>query len=91
MNTNNIQNRRAFLKKAVYAAPVVLAMGSLSAQANTAQATSRIYVNPETKTTVQSGGANTIIVTTPTGGTVTVNTSTGSPLSGFGSFINRPR
>lgn len=79
MSTNK-ENRRAFLKKAAYAAPVVLAMGPLSAQAG--NNSSKINA------TVQAGANNTIIVNKPNGGTVVVTPQAGGKLANFNKFLH---
>ena len=82
----NLENRRSFLKKAAYIAPVVLAMGPLASQANVAG--SKIYTNTAVGTSVQVGTNNTIVVTnTKTGTTTTVGNSPN--LARFNRFLRR--
>jgi uncharacterized protein YciI len=88
MNTNNTENRRSFLKKAAYATPVLLAMGSLSAQASTSGG-SKIYINPETKQTVQGTAKETITIVNPNGKTTTVTVASTSKLANFNKFLHR--
>lgn len=82
MEHTNFQ-RRSFLKKAVYVAPVVMAMGTLTAPAS-AQAGSKIWTG-----TVNGKSSPITVTTTPT--TVKINKvvipKTGSKLSKFASFI----
>ena len=81
MEHTNIQ-RRSFLKKAVYVAPVVMAMGTLTTPASAAN--SRIWTGKV------NGKASPIKVTT-TASTTTVNKvvipKTGSKISRFANYI----
>lgn len=87
MNTANNTDRRSFLKKAAYVAPVVLAMGPLASHASATG--SKIYTNTANQTTAQAGTNNTIIVGDGQGGTVTVQAS--GSTSGFSNFLRRKR
>lgn len=75
----NTKNRRSFLKKAAYVTPVILAMGSLSAHAQSGDSSI-------SKNTVQVVDQN-IIVTDPKGGTVVITPKVGGKLSGFQNFL----
>jgi hypothetical protein len=79
MSTNK-ENRRSFLKKAAYVAPVVLAMGPLSAQA----------VKGTSVIAVQAGaGKDDILVNKPNGATVTITTNPSGTLTNFNNFLHR--
>lgn len=82
----NLENRRSFLKKVAYVAPIVLAMGPLASQASAAG--SKIYTNAAVGTSVQAGANNTIVVTNRNAGTTTT-VGTSPNLAGFNRFLRR--
>ena len=85
----NLQNRRSFLKKAAYAAPIVLAMGPLASQASTGG--SKIFTNNVTKQTIQGTSKETITITNPSGKPVVITVAPNSKLANFNNFLRRPR
>jgi hypothetical protein len=87
MNLNK-ENRRSFLKKAAYVAPVVLAMGPLSAHAEDPKS-SRIFTNPVIKQTVQGTENNTITITNPNKPSVTITVSPTGKLTNFSKFLRK--
>ena len=63
----NVNSRRVFLKKAAYAAPALMVLGGLNAQANEAIASSTFthvaYDNGNTLTTTVHGDSGTDVIT----------------------------